>query len=70
MSEPYRPSNGTEGDRFEEKFCLRCKEYVGDHCDINSDAFWNDIGDEDYPPEWIQDEAGPRCTAFKAKVKP
>lgn len=60
----YRPSNGTEGEFFHEAFCYRCVRY-GDPdgnippCEIQG------IGlSGGYPKEWVEDEKGPRCTAF------
>jgi hypothetical protein len=67
--EPYRPSNGTDGECFMGQWCAGC--------DRDSYPDWDD-GDSDekrceilglglcgeQPPEWIQDERGPRCTAF------
>lgn len=67
---PYRPSNGSEGCAFEARFCDRCVHDVPpdpDHgrdngeCTIHTNAL---CGIQ--PPEWIEDEKGPRCTAFQA----
>lgn len=60
---PYRPSNGTEGMRFEEMFCDRCKLVEG--CDILGKSMWHEIGDKGYPPELKFDSEGvPTCTKF------
>ena len=68
MTQPYRPSNGTEGAIFEARFCSHCLHFRGDddydYCDIVVRAFALDIDDAGYPPEWVEDEGGPRCTAF------
>jgi len=75
MSNPYRPSNGTEGADFEDCYCNRCARdaafretnYEGDPalgCQILADTFVYAITDPKYPKEWIEDELGPRCTAF------
>ena len=67
---PYRPSNGTEGEIFQEHFCYRCtKDSEASPCDILGRSFWNDLGDPDYPTEWIENDDGsnPRCTAFDPK---
>lgn len=65
---PYRPSNGTEGEMFQERFCYRCvKDDIENEnfCPILTAALWNSIGDTDYPVEWIYDHAGhPTCKAF------
>jgi hypothetical protein len=68
----YRPSNGSEGEGFEEQWCERCERDVafrandeGYGCLILARALAHDITDPEYPREWCQDEAGtPRCTAF------
>lgn len=70
MAKPYRPSNGTEGDIFHAHWCARCtKAKPGDPCMIAGSAFFHDIGDPEYPKEWVTDEKGPRCTAFTDKVQ-
>lgn len=67
---PYRPSNGTEGDIFMGQFCFRCalwngqEDAQGEPCEILGRTFWCNIGDKDYPTEWVEDSNGPRCTAF------
>lgn len=73
---PYRPSNGSEGDYFIADWCARCLKYRTDderdesECDILTRSFWYDLGDKEYPTEWIVDDDGlsnPRCTAFESK---
>jgi hypothetical protein len=32
--EPYRPSNGTEGEYFQEEYCYRCKHDDPDQLDL------------------------------------
>lgn len=72
MSFPYRPSNGTEGCDFEDQWCSRCARDQkfrdnpdsGDGCPIVAATFAFEIDHPDYPKEWIEDEEGPRCTAF------
>lgn len=66
---PYRPSNGTEGDIFRARFCDRCTRDFGRTCTIYNAAFWGDIDEPGYPPEWVVDESNTtgesaRCTAF------
>jgi len=71
MVERYRPSNGTEGEAFEARFCDRCAEEErlragGDaSCMIHMATYAFDVDHECYPAEWIVDHAGPRCTAFR-----
>lgn len=67
---PYQPSNGTEGMWFTDKFCMNCL-----HCDPNPSGkkqceilcrslCWN-VGDPQYPKEWIYDQDDkPACTKF------
>jgi hypothetical protein len=72
----YRPSNGTEGDCFHAKWCAHCeKERMyrqdrdNDGCQILIWTMAVGIDDDDYPAEWIEDERGPRCTAFEEEVR-
>lgn len=69
----YRPSNGTEGDCFQARWCAKCEREAGyrldetrfDGCDILVAAYALSIGHPEYPPEWRKDgPQGPRCTAF------
>ena len=68
----YRPSNGIDGDIFQEQFCGRCKRdefnpYTGqgDSCEILVNTIMFDVHDPDYPDEWQYDENDePTCTAF------
>lgn len=65
--EPWRPSNGTEGDIFMAQWCERCAlaDYDGDGCMIQLRALAHSIGDPEYPPEWqIGPDGQPCCTAF------
>lgn len=65
MSKPYRPSNGTEGEFFYCDWCAKCaRENEDDHCEILTRSMVFSIGDDEYPVEWVEDEDGPRCTAF------
>jgi hypothetical protein len=77
----YRPSNGTEGIGFMERFCDRCeKDFLyrktddgRDGCPIAAAAFLYGIDEPEYPKEWVENEgpwetADPRCTAFEEKL--
>lgn len=78
MTKPYRPSNGTEGCGFYERFCFKCdrdahmnsgKEWdkcePHEICSIIGDTLAYDIKHPKYPKEWIYGEDGrPTCTAF------
>ena len=62
INKPYRPSNGTEGDAFESRWCARCvrDDYeAGDYCEILGNAL---AGMQ--PPEWVYRAGIPTCTAF------
>ena len=66
--EPYRPSNGTEGDIFYSAWCAKCTRDSGpdDACDILVNIYALPIDDPAYPVEWREDgPSGPRCTAFE-----
>lgn len=77
MAELYRPSSGSEGEWFIRKWCGKCERDKcqngskpaddcrdGDLCQIIGKTMWLDVDDPDYPKEWIEDDDGPRCTAF------
>lgn len=70
-TEPYRPSCGSEGMDFMERWCAKCWRDAafqagdGDGCIIAANAIAWDIDDAEYPAEWIEDATGPRCTAFE-----
>lgn len=62
--ELYRPSNGTEGDVFQGRFCERCTK--AETCDIPARSMAFDVTDAEYPREWVRDKAGNgTCTAFE-----
>ena len=66
--EPYRPSNGSEGEDFALKWCAYCerdRDYrengKGRGCPILAQRLFQETG----PKEWIYGACGcPRCTAF------
>lgn len=69
----YRPANGCDGMDFMERWCDRCKQDVayqrgdGDSCEIVCRTLIYDVGDPEYPAEWVYDAVGrPCCTAFVA----
>lgn len=72
MPTKYRPSNGGEGIDFDDQWCSRCTRDAAfredpdrnDGCPIYAATFALDVDHPDYPREWIEDEEGPRCTAF------
>lgn len=71
MPERYRPSNGTEGERFMARWCEKCvKDTPSKPCRIIALTMSLGIDHKDYPPEWVEDDDGPRCTAFADHAKP
>ena len=77
MTYSYRPSNGTEGEIFMEKWCYRCRRDQkfqethdgNDGCPIILAAMIHDRAQPKYPMEWVSDDdvglVNPRCTAFE-----
>lgn len=73
MPRKYRPSNGSEGEAFMGRWCEKCADYpladseeeFNDKCAILPATFATDVNNPEYPAEWITDEHGPRCTAFR-----
>jgi hypothetical protein len=67
---PYRPSNGTEGRMFMERFCKRCENDSEAHrCTTLGDALCYQIEHANYPKEWTHTEDGePTCTLFTASL--
>jgi hypothetical protein len=68
-TKPYRPSNGTEGECFYGAWCAKCsREAHGNHCGIFGRSLMFQVGDPQYPREWVRDAdaypGNPRCTAF------
>lgn len=71
---PYRPSNGTEGEMFQDRWCANCKKddyEKGVYCPILSASLAFDTDDPEYPKEWNHGPDGqPRCTAFEERTPP
>ena len=73
MTDPYRPSNGVEGIAFMDRWCDRCthdaafQAGTGDGCEIVARTMALRVDDPRYPAEWVEDDEGPRCTAFELK---
>lgn len=73
--QPYRPSNGTEGEIFMGQWCARClrdkERREGDAfagCDIITMTMAFDIDHPSYPKAWVQDDDGqPSCLEFTAE---
>lgn len=72
MTEPYRPSNGTESEFFFHEFCYQCARFGKDgNCEILGNSLQFEINDPNYPKQWVSDGfkgrgyvENPRCTAF------
>ena len=65
--------NSAAGDgwAFCIRFCFNCqKDTVSPVCPILRRALSLSVDDPAYPKEWIEDEQGPRCTAFQEKENP
>lgn len=76
---PYRPSNGTEGDMFQARWCDRCTRDAAfrqawdmdetpadDGCEILANTMCFATDDPEYPREWQYSTKGqPLCTAFE-----
>lgn len=73
MDQPkkYRPSNGTEGMWFDDKFCANCIHQnpnpdLKPQCMIVCNAMCYYTNEPEYPKEWIYDANNqPTCTKFK-----
>ena len=69
-TERYRPSNGTEGEIFQEEWCERCaKDSPSRPCSILTRTMALAVDEPGYPKQWVRDAEGdwprnPRCTAF------
>lgn len=68
---PYRPSNGTEGADFQDRWCCRCErdakfseDYPELGCQILANTFVYEVDDPRYPKEWVVKDGSPCCTAF------
>ena len=73
MTRPFRPSNGSEGRWFMNDHCDMCSHdhsaHMGENengCGIVARTLSFDIGDKEYPSEWIYtDDGKPTCTQFE-----
>ena len=66
VGKPWRPSNGFEGEIFTGCVCASCKKCPADEpgCDIALNTLIYDIGDAEYPKEWVYgDDGRPQCEA-------
>jgi len=65
----YRPSNGTEGEMFQEKNCLKCVYWgIGLGCPIYLQTIMFAVDEDDYPNQWRYDKDDkPICNCFWGK---
>ena len=70
--ERYRPSNGSEGADFIDRWCAGCRRDTdyrrgdGDSCKIVADTMAYDEDDPRYPVEWTYAaDDTPYCAAFE-----
>lgn len=67
---PYRPSNGTEGDIFMSQYCYQCLHEHPDpdvktKCDIMTSSMVFGIDEPGYPKEWVIKDGCPTCLKFQ-----
>ena len=65
---PYRPSNGTEGEAFQDRWCARCTRDDFD-ADLLCPILARGLSGQQ-PPEWVYRNGVPTCTAFTDKPLP
>lgn len=66
---PYRPANAAEGEIFILMHCGHCARRP--RCTIPNYAAIFEIGEPDYPKQWVHDDEGqPSCSAFEMRRPP
>lgn len=72
--QPYRPSNGTEGDIFQSYFCDKCRKWpinpdAKTQCGIFLKMLIKNVGEKGYPKQirYAPDGSGPECTSFRQR---
>lgn len=71
-AERWRPSNGTGGDIFYSRWCEHCeRERYPDSkpCGILTKTLIYRMDDKKYPKQWVRDDEGPKCLAFRERAK-
>ena len=64
IGKPYRPSNGTEGEIFEHKWCSAC--HFNGPCRVFLTAMAFNENEKGYPKELVVGPDGqPECTKFE-----
>ena len=70
VGQRYRPSNGTEGEMFYDRWCAACRHDINDDCPIFAATLIYDCDDPGYPDAWQYGADGqPLCTMFEDKDK-
>ena len=72
MIQKYRPSNGAEGECFQEDFCYKCQFYQEEAgCPILNATTVYDVANEKYPNQWTAGDGfeNPICSGFRIKEK-
>ena len=73
MMAKYRPSNGTEGEFFMERYCYHCKRDVdpAGFCEILARSMAFGVDEPDYPSELVRNEdgIGGTCIEFEAAAE-
>lgn len=75
VTKPYRPSNGTSGYAFIDRWCGACQRDAAfqadpegaDGCEIVAATFRYTVDDPRYPKEWVTINGRSGCTAFVSK---
>lgn len=73
MTAQWRPTSCDEAAWFQDSFCGRCtkdaafRAGTGDSCTIAAQGYGVALGLEP-PPEWVEADGEPRCTAFDAEA--
>ena len=72
VGKKWRPSNGTEGELFQEAYCSHCDRWDEESgCPIAAATFFLDMDHPDYPKEWqIGADGQPTCKGFNNPNEP
>lgn len=68
---PYRPSNGTDGDWFQDDWCSKCHfEHGKKQCKTLNLTMFFDTNDKEYPKEWVYKDGNPVCLKYRPYKPP
>lgn len=79
---PFRPANSAEGGAFIRRWCSRCTRDASLNgtmefedaeaedliCPIYGATIRHELGEAEFPPEWVLLDGVPTCTAFDELV--